>query len=46
MRKNNSLQAHKQKIGLPPGSLVHTGKIKVNQPELSLMIFDLAGSSM
>lgn len=45
MRKSNNLRAHKQKIGLPPGSLVHTGTIKVAQPQLSMMVFDNTGSS-
>lgn len=33
-------KARKRKTGLPPGSLVHVGDIKIARPEISLMEYD------
>lgn len=35
-------KARKRKTGLPPGSLIHVGDIKIARPEISLMEYDAA----
>jgi magnesium transporter len=43
MRKHK--KHHSKKVGMPPGSLIHVGEVKLQQPVMSMVVYDASSFS-